>query len=306
MSEIDARQVAANKLKAAFDRLWEEALSAGDQTLAHRDMARIAETLRAEGPALLTTDAMPSEIDAGLHFALAAVDPSLARAREELGRGLFELRGAAGLSLAVLCLEGLIDPGAWALVVAFATAGRADGAAPAEGVAAGLRVAARSIVAAMQALSPQQRAGRTRQAVQGALEAWAECGREADESAELRVGTFRPFWDGAEERAGIGPALATMMLRVAEASADVSAEELQVIEEAIGDAEPFTLELALDELRVLPELEKLRVVELCCHVAMADGSMDSSERLVLQHLVTELGLSRGALSAFAAEIVGEV
>lgn len=304
MVHVDSRKLAANKLKAAFDCLWEEALSAGDKTLTHRDMSRIVETLRTEGPVLLTTDGLPEEIGAGLHFSLAAVDPSPARAREELARGLYQLRGAAGLSLAVLCLEDLIDPGAWSLMVAFANSSDRAAGARDGGVAAGIRVASRAIVSAMHRLSPQERARRTREMVHGAIEGWAECGRDADAAAESRVGSFCPVWSAEGSQKEIGPALAAVMMRVAEASAKVSPEELQVIEEAIGDAEPFTIDRALGELGALSEGDRLRVVELCCHVAMADGSVDSSEQLVLQRLVADLRLSRGALSAFAAEIVG--
>jgi len=95
--------------------------------ISYRDMTRIADAMRMEGPKVLGLALLPSQVDAGLQFAISAVDPNKVRSKKNMKKGMSALSGGSGLALATVCLGNLLNPGAWAVVAAFFTGGIAGG-----------------------------------------------------------------------------------------------------------------------------------------------------------------------------------
>lgn len=175
------REVSANRLKSTFNLLWDQAIKINEkagqkETVSYRDIVRIADAIRAEGSHVLGLDELPGQIDSSLDFACAALDPNKARAKENIKHGLYGLHGAGGLALAAVCLGQLMNPGVWAVVLAFFVGGIPGGPLPVVGIATGLIIAAGAVYAAFQKMSPKERAVKAHDYVMQGIDNWIEYG----------------------------------------------------------------------------------------------------------------------------------
>lgn len=170
----------ANKLKTAFNLLWDQAYKMGNGVVTYRDMLRISDAIRSEGSSILELKKLPTQIDIGLNFACATLDPNKARAKETLKNGVAGLGGAGGLALAWICLGQVLSPPMWAVIVAWFTGGIAAGPMAIAGVAGGILIAAGAVYAAFQKMTPQERTAKAYSNVIAAIDNWVKHGCKTD------------------------------------------------------------------------------------------------------------------------------
>jgi uncharacterized tellurite resistance protein B-like protein len=172
-------EVEANKLKAVFNTLWDQALKmnkkqGNTEVLSYRDMVRISDAIRMEGPGVIGLESLPKQIDAGLFFAISAVDPNEVRSKENLKNGFSAVSGASGLALVSICLGQLINPGVWALVAAFFAGGIAGGPLAIVGVAGGLLLITMAVYKSFEEMSPIERAKKSHEFVMNGIDQWVK------------------------------------------------------------------------------------------------------------------------------------
>jgi hypothetical protein len=180
MTTRQDRSTSGNVFKAMFNHLWDLALKAnregGVEGLSYRDMVRIADAMRHEGPAALGLERLPRQIEAGLLFGMAAVNPNKASTIANIKSALALTTGAAGLTLVVLCLGTILNPSVWAIVAAFVVGGWTFGPLSILGVVAGLAMVGAAAYAGFRKMTPTQRAAHAHVCVTGGVDKWIEQG----------------------------------------------------------------------------------------------------------------------------------
>jgi len=300
------RGVKANKLKAAFNLMWDESLKRNNNSLPYRDMSRIADAIRIEGPGILGTDKIPSQINASLQFAISAVDPNKARSIENLKKGLAGLSGAAGLSLVAVCLGQLLNPGLWAIVLTFFAGGIAGGPFALVGIGAGLLMVAGGVYAAFQKMTPQERAIKAHEFVMKGIDDWIEKGgnekiimEEQHKISQINKSLNTPeISSDFTEKDLI--ACGVILESVASADGNVSPEELKTIKDALGIV-PHNNKMTFNEAINLFKGESLKkrkeVASWCFGVAYADESLHPEENEILKKICSDLQVDYDAFMA---------
>ena len=176
MTTSTSRSVRGNVLKAMFNKLWDLALnpSAADGkpqgVVTYRDMSRIADALRHEGPQILQEKELPAEIEAGLRFAIAVTDPTSQRVLDALTFTLSSLSGATGVSIIIIALTHILHPGVWAVIVTAFAGSHVAG--PVAAIGAGLALVVTATYVAYQKFTPTERAVWAHRYVTRCIESW--------------------------------------------------------------------------------------------------------------------------------------
>ena len=285
------RVLMGNKLKAAFNLLWDEALRINEQqgqagTVSYRDIVRIADAIKAEGPKLMGMTHLPQSIHAGLAFAIAALDPNKVRAEETLKQGIAGLSGAGGLALVAVSLGQLLNPGVWAIVVAFFCGGVAGGPLAIVGISAGLLVAVGAVYTAFQRMSPHERSVKAHEYMMKGVDNWIEHGDSGRglSSSQANQAINRNF---AKYGLTVEDALAaaTLMLEMAKADGVLAEKEQRHIYSILGNVGHETdmeESHALEHIGSLEQKKRDEIMSWCAGVAHADGVYEQSEENLLQ------------------------
>ncbi|MBE9062900.1 TerB family tellurite resistance protein [cf. Phormidesmis sp. LEGE 11477] len=297
------RQEAANKLKATFNLLWDRAIEHNEQvgqknTVSYRDIVRIADAIRSEGHKILELDSLPHQIDTGLKFACAALDPNKARAKETLKQGLCGLHGGGGLALAAACLGQLMNPGIWASVTAFFLGGMPGGPLPIVGIAAGLVIAAGAVYAAFQKMSPSERATKAHDCVMKGINNWIEYG-----SKDKPV-TPQDIKDSISQNAaqyGLSSrdyqASFSLMMNVAYADGILVEAERSVVTLFLEGTEVdkrLNRSESIEKIKQLGTTKASEIIDWCFQVASADGVVHSREVEILKRYCQALSIDFNA------------
>lgn len=296
--EKKQRLTAANKLKATFNLMYDRALEINEQkgskgTLSHRDILRIAEAVRAEGPGILGLSTLPKQIDAGLSFACAVLDPNQARAEETIKQGLGGLAGAGGLALAWVCLGQLLNPGIWAMIVAFFTGGIAGGPLAIVGVAAGVLIMAGAVFSSFQKMSPEERSVKAHEYVTYGIDNWVEYGSDDKPISSQEAKDFVEA-NAAQHNLSMKAVLAsaTLMMNVANADgvfSDVERHKMNLLLNPEVEKRFKTSE-ALEHIKQLNSDRVAEVIDWCFQIAHADGIFHSNEIETLKRYCQELNV----------------
>lgn len=290
---------AANRLKAAFNLMWDRALEISEHkgqqnTVSYRDIVRISDAIRAEGSKILGLSGLPKQIDSGLSFACAATDPNKVRAEETIKNGLSGLGGAGGLALAWVCLGQLMNPGMWAIVVAFFTGGIAGGPLAIVGIAAGLLVMAGAVFTAFQKMSPEERAAKAHNYVMHGIDNWVEYGSDdvavSYEDAKKSVETSAARY-GMSFQDILAPA--TLMMNVANADGvfvDVERHTINLLLKDTEVSKRLRTSEALEYIKRSNPNKAAEIIDWCFQIAHADGIFHSNEVEALKRYCKELNV----------------
>lgn len=293
------RQIAANKLKAAFNLLWDKAIEINfkngqKNTVSYRDIVRIADAIRADGTKILGLGSLPKQIDASLDFACAALDPNKARAQESIKHGLGGLGGAGGLALAYICLGQLLNPGIWATVVAFFVGGIPGGPLPVVGIAAGLLIAAGAVYASFQRMSLEERSTKAHDYVMSGIDNWVDYGsKDVVLSYEAAQETIKQ--SASEHGLYYQDFLAfdSLMMNVANADGIFSDSERSAIDLLLGGKQlnkRLNRTEAIETIKHLGHSKASKAMDWCFQVAHADGVFHSGEIELLKRYCQELNV----------------
>jgi len=176
MSTSKSRSERGNVLKALFNKLWDCALmpSPPDGKLqgeiSYRDMTRIADALRHQGPQTLEEKDFPNEIEAGLRLAIAVTHPTSQRVVDALKFILSSLTGATGITIAIIALTNILHPGVWAVIVTFFAGSHVAG--PVAAIGGGLAMVSGAVFLAYQKFTPTERAVWAHQYVTRCIDVW--------------------------------------------------------------------------------------------------------------------------------------
>ena len=288
-----------NQLKTVFNQLWDESLKRNENTLPYRDMARIADALKHEGPSILQLENLPVQIEAGLGFAISSVDPNKASAQTNLKHALSLLAGSGGLALAAIFLGQLVNPGAWAIIVTFVAGGVAGGPIAIIGVAGGLMVVTGCVYAAFQKMSPQERAVKAHEFVMKGIDNWIEKG--GGENKRVSTDTYDQL-HGVKQDKSLPEkfsdhelAAADAILRhIASCDGGVSDVELRTIEDCIGIGKEFGRLEYKNAIKSIQSgsLEKRKeVVAWCFGIAYSDKTLHPKEDETLRNICFDLGVN---------------
>ncbi|PZO53319.1 MAG: hypothetical protein DCF15_12840 [Phormidesmis priestleyi] len=293
------RQESANRLKATFNLLWDKAIeyneAAGQkETVSYRDIVRIADAIRSAGNTILGLNGLPHQIDTGLKFACAALDPNKVRAKETLKQGLCGLNGAGGLALAAACLGQLMNPGIWATVVAFFLGGIPGSPLPVVGIAAGLVIAAGAVYAAFQKMPPNERAAKAHDCVMKGIDNWVEYGSKEmpvslkDIKASVGKNAAQYSLSPRDYQASF-----SLMMNVAHADGILVAAERSVVTLFLEGTEVekrLNRSEAIEKIKQLGTSKASEIIDWCFQVASADGVFHSKEVETLQRYCQALGI----------------
>jgi len=299
----------ANRLKAAFNLMWDKALKNHNNSLSYRDMTRIADAIRSEGPEILEIDKLPIPINASLQFAISAVDPNKARSKENLKKGLSGLTGATGLSLAAICLGQLLNPGVWAIVVAyFAGSIASGGTLVIFGIGAGLLMITGAVYTAFQKMTPQERATKAHEFVMKGIDHWVEKGDGKKTGMKTQHAT--PSKSQLDRKISSDfteidlAACGVILEMVSSVDGDVSGAELKTITDALGiipQNNKMTFNEAIDLFACKSMKQRKEVVSWCFGVAYADGTLHPKENEILETICSHLKVDHSAfLGLFSA------
>jgi uncharacterized tellurite resistance protein B-like protein len=291
-------------LKAAFNLMWDESLKRNDKSLPYRDMTRIADAVRLEGPGIMGIDILPNSINSSLQFAISAVDPNKARSKENLKKGLAGLSGATGLSLAAVCLGQLLNPGLWAIVVTFFAGGVAGGPLAVFGIGAGLLMVAGGVYAAFQKMTPQERAKKAHEFVMKGIDCWIEKGGDEKIVIEMqhetpsKITNNTPTPEISSDFSENELAACSVILKqVSSVDGKISDEELKTIKDALGIVSQnaditFTDAINLFQGNSLKKRKEL--VSWCFGVAYVDGHLHPRENDILKKICSDLTVDYNA------------
>ena len=289
----------ANKLKAAFNLLWDKALEVNETTkrrevVSYRDITRMADIVRSEGPNILGLNSLPKQIDSGLSFSCAALDPNKARAKETLKQGIGGLSGAGGLALVWVCLGQLMNPGVWATVVAFFVGGIPGGPIPVVGIAVGLFIAIGAVWAAFQKMSPEEKAVKAHEYVMKGIDNWVEYG-SSDVAASIKDGQ-NSVAASAEQHGFLVQELSApliLIMNVANADGIYHEAEKEIVNLLFRELQlkvQPNLKEAIQTVNELNQDKRLKIVEWCFQVARADGIFHANEVETLRYYCKVLGV----------------
>jgi tellurite resistance protein len=279
------RSVAGNKLIAVFNLMWDKAISNEQKEISYRDMTRIADAIRHEGPEILCTSELPASIESGLLWAIGAVDPDRERAKENFKKATSALTGVGGLTLTAICFSQILNPGIWAIIVAFFTGGIAAGPFAVAGVAVGLAFAGGALYMAYQSKSPQERAVIAHKHVLNAINHWIKNGED-------KIQIKNPLKD---DKKNLLSAMYTILVEVASVNGVITEEEKRSISNLTYqnkfDLKSINLEQAFDLVSKLSTSEKEKFVSDCVCVAFADGQYERSEINYIEKIRQKIGLT---------------
>lgn len=270
------------------------AITAHQYTVSYRDIVRIADAIRSEGNKILELDSLPHQIDAGLKFACAALDPNKARAKENLKQGICGLNGGGGLAMAVVCFGKLMSPGILTKVAAFFIAGTPGGPLPVVGIIAGLVIAAGAVYAAFQKMSPSERSAKAHDCVMKGIDNWIEYG-----SKERPVSSqdIKEFMGQNATQHGLSPrdyqASFSLMMNVAYSDGILVKVERSVIElflEGVEVEKRLNRSESIEKIKQLGTSKASEIVDWCFQVASADGVFHSREVAILKRYCQALGI----------------
>lgn len=298
---------AANRLKAAVNLMWDRAIKINEgkglrNTVSYRDIVRIADAIRSEGSAILGLKSLPKQIDSGLSFACAALDPDKARSQETIKKGLGGLGGAGGITLAWVCLGQLMNPGIWATVVAFFVGGIPGGPLPIVGIAAGLLVAAGAVWSAFQNMTPEERSTKAHDCVMKGIDNWVEYGSD---DVVLSYKEAKKSIDNNAAEYGFSHedlvAVTTLMLNVANTDGmfnDIERSTINLLVDQSKIDKRLSQIDALERIKKFPPDKRAEVVDWCFQVARADGNFHSSEVTTLKRYCKALNIDFVAKAEF--------
>ncbi len=266
----------ADSLKALFNVMWSASIRAGDSDgVAYQDMVRIADALRSEGTSILNQDSLPSEIEAGLQYALAIVDPTRARIKQHVRLAVSALGGAGGVALAWICLGPILNPSVWAIIAAWFKGGFAFGPGAVIGVISGLTLVSISLYAGLQRQSPSERAVLAHKCVTAGINKWT--GLTQEDGTQPPDGTAT----GKEVEVIQG-----LMLRVAMADQRLTSEEVQLLQLKKHSEIPTKEQMEWISQQSLSI--RILAFDACCAMADADGVVVPAERMELRSILNEL------------------
>lgn len=300
------RRQAADRLKAAFGILWNNAIEKRGE-VTYLEIKRISDAINSEGPRILNLDGLPAQIESGLKFACAALDPDKARAKETIKQGVCGLAGGGGLALAWVCIGQLLNPGVWAIIVTFFTGGIAAGPMAIVGITAGVLVAAGAVYAAFQRMSPNERMSKAHDYVTQSIDNWIEYGSEnqrvhyspMSSSPEKHTVSQKEAQDFLLKNA-IQHNLAkqdllaanTLMLYIAKADGLFAEVERNAIKLILNNQEMDNNMNKLDALQHVNRLDhktRSNIIDWCFQIAQADGKFQVQELTILQEYCDYLG-----------------
>lgn len=167
---------AANNLKAIFNLLWDKAISlnlnAGrGESVTYRDITRISDAIRAEGPAILGLPHLPSEIDFGLSRATEILEAAGSRRREETRK--FTVAGicAAGIGLVAISIRSIQSQS----VISQFFFGSNISPLEVVGIATGVLLSAGSVYLFFHKDSPKERAQLAHHVFMTHVDSWLYC-----------------------------------------------------------------------------------------------------------------------------------
>ena len=279
-----------------FNQLWDESIKRNENSLPYRDMTRIADALKHEGPLILQLEKLPAQIEASLDFAISSVNPNKASAQTNLKDGLTLLAGSGGFALAAIFLSQLVNPGVWALFVTFFIGGAASGPLAIVGVTAGLVVATGAIYTSFQKMPPQERAIKAHDFVMKGIDNWIEKG--GSEEKMVSSNSFDQL-DREKSKRELSESFSDQELSAADAilkyvstcDGDVSETELSMIEDCIGigkETESIEYKDAIKMIKSASPNKRKDVVAWCFGVAYSDKSLHPKEDETLRNICFEL------------------
>jgi uncharacterized tellurite resistance protein B-like protein len=283
---LHERGVNGNKLKAAFNLLWDETMKKNDQILSYRDMTRIADAIRLEGPGILNLEKLPKNIDASLNFAISVVDPNKNRSKENLKKGLAGLTGASGLTLVVICLGNLLNPGLLAIVVTTVTGGIAGGPLAVIGVGVGLLMVATAIFNAFQKMTPKERAVKAHEFVTKGIDCWIEKGeKEITIEKEPSKAISSDFSEDELD------SVYSILNHVSSIDGKIDDRELKIIKDALGITArkiKYSFDEAINLVKNLNQKKRKELVSWCFGIAYADNFLHPKENDLLKIICSKL------------------
>lgn len=290
---LSQRGQSGNILKSVFNKLWGESLKRNEGNIPYRDMVRIADAVRVEGPSIISRRFLPEQIEAGLDLAIAAVDPNKARFEQNVKKGLVLALGSGGISLAWVSFGGMVSPGIWALIVAFFAGGVAGGPFAILGVTAGLSVAAAATYVGYQKISPGERAAKAHALVMKSIDMWIQDGGGV--RAQAPASGLRPIVKSEVPSEKLTDsqkiAVRSLLNEIAHVDGVLVESELAFIQSAFeikNGHRVMECKRAIQLLKRLQSHQKRMVVAWCFGVAYADGQMHRKEDELLKRLCDEL------------------
>lgn len=297
--EKKKRENAANKLKSAYNLLWNEAIKINSErgrnyVVSYMDIVRISDAIRSEGAEILGLENLPRQIDSGLKFATAALDPNKARAEETIKNGLAGLGGAGGLALASICLAQFMNPGLWAGVVAVFVGGVAAGPFVIVGITAGLAVAAGAVYTAFQKMSPEERTVKAHAFVMKGIDNWIEHGSDEKPIDRAQVENIITK-DSSDFDLSIEDtiAVATILLNIANADGIFLENEETKIQNLLNDFDVdkrIKTSDALEHIKNFSAQKTDLIINWCFQVAHSDEEFHENEVDILQRYCKKLGV----------------
>ena len=273
---MNVRKKAGDNLKAHYNLLWDQCTQQGRGDLSYRDAVRIADAIRYEGPSVLGLTNLPEEIDAGLQLSVAVVDPNEARAKESLKAAFSGLTGTAGLAVLAGSIGVLVNPGVWAVVVAFFVGGTVGGPLVIATAAAGLFLVMTAVYTAFSKMTPRERTAKSHECVMTAIDAWVGDGKET-----LLHG--RPTSIPQDFTLMDLSFATTLLLEIATVDGYYSPQERAVLRERVGLATRAGggVDKAISHLSTRSQSLRHVVVGWCHDMAAADGHVLPEARVLL-------------------------
>lgn len=288
MTSQHERSIVANKLKAAFNVMWEEAIGISDHKdeITYRDISRIADVIKHEGPKILGCRDLPKQIDAVLPYAVAIADPNKQRLSESLKYLFSGVSGVGGIALIAIMLGQLLNPGLWAIVVAFVAGGVAGGPLAVLGIAGGVILVASAVYIAMSKKTPQERSVEIHKVISAAIDNWIKYGSEEtglDEESKM----LSKLSDDKHA------ALVRILWSVIKADGKEKKAEKDLVMSMIGTQhhnDDISMKKALAELRKLSKYDREMIMLMCEEIAFIDNEIKDEEKKILDEISLGLGV----------------
>lgn len=304
-NDILFRTQGANALKSAFNLMWDKAIhlnksANSGEFVSYRDMVRIADAIRTEGPGILRVKKLPKRIDSGLYFAVSIADPNKARIKENIKKGYSTFGGMSGVALIAVCLGQVLNPGVWASVAVLFTGGIAAGPWAPIGIAAGIALLVGSVYIAVQKMSPIERAVKSHDIFMRSIDEWIKKGDAqdeaiADEPQRLMKDALPPAFTNEERDAAL-----TLILKIAIMDGVISAEEKNVFDRASANKEFSRLDEAgaLEVIKAMNLDKRREFLAWCFAISTADTPLDGEKATHLEKLSADLGVDYNSIASF--------
>lgn len=303
-SDVFIRTQSGNALKAAFNLMWDKAIhlnksAESKEFVSYRDMVRIADAIRAEGPGILSLKKLPNRVDAGLYLAVSIVDPNKARLAENIKKSYSAFGGMSGLALIAVCLGQILNPGVWASLIAIFSGGIASGPLAPVGIAAGITLLVGSIYIATQKMSSKERAVKSHDIFMRCVDEWIKNGDEQDVSAisgienSMQNALLSSF--NNEERS----AALSLMSKFAIKNGIICKEKMEIVEQASCQKKYFSLDdaISLDIIKALSLDKRKEFLTWCFAVATVNNELDSCDIIKLKKLAADLNIDYDSIAS---------